>query len=39
MREELEGFRACGYALNKGEFREDVCGVAAPIFDARGMVP
>lgn len=38
MREELEGIRARGYALNKGEFREDVCGVAAPIFDARGLV-
>ena len=38
MREELEAIRTSGYALNKGEFREDVCGVAAPIFDARGLV-
>ena len=37
MREELETIQGCGYALNKGEFREDVCGVAAPIFDARGI--
>ena len=38
MREELEMIRVRGYALNKGEFREDVCGVGAPIFDARGLV-
>lgn len=38
LRDELEEIRGCGYALNKGEFREDVCGVAAPIFDARGLV-
>ncbi len=37
MREELEAIRASGFALNKGEFREDVCGVAAPIFDARSL--
>jgi DNA-binding IclR family transcriptional regulator len=27
-----------GYAINRGEWREGVCGVAAPIKDARGVV-
>lgn len=30
--------RAVGYAVNRGEWREGVWGVAAPVFDARGAV-
>lgn len=32
--QELERIRVSGYALNLGEWREQVCGVAAPIRDA-----
>lgn len=28
--------RSQGYAINRGEWREDVCGLGAPIFDGRG---
>lgn len=31
---ELERVRRQGYAINNGEWRESVCGLAAPIFDA-----
>jgi IclR family KDG regulon transcriptional repressor len=34
LREELAQVREQGYALNRGEWRETVCGLAAPIFDA-----
>jgi DNA-binding IclR family transcriptional regulator len=33
---ELDRVRAAGFALNRGEWRESVCGVAAAIFDASG---
>lgn len=35
---EMESIRTNGYAVNKGEWREGVCGVAAPIWDASGRV-
>ncbi|MGD9942388.1 MAG: IclR family transcriptional regulator [Burkholderiaceae bacterium] len=35
---ELERVRANGYAVNRGEWRESVCGVAAPIRDPGGRV-
>ena len=35
---ELVAVRREGYSINRGEWREDVCGVAAPIKDARGEV-
>lgn len=35
---ELERIRAQGYAMNLGEWRDQVCGVAAPIRDASGRV-
>lgn len=34
LRQELEQVRQQGYAVNRGEWRESVCGLAAPIFDA-----
>jgi IclR family KDG regulon transcriptional repressor len=34
LRAELAQVRELGYALNRGEWRETVCGLAAPIFDA-----
>lgn len=34
LRQELEQVRRQGYAINRGEWRETVCGLAAPIFDA-----
>ena len=33
---ELDRIRRDGYAINRGEWRESVCGLAAPIFDATG---
>jgi DNA-binding IclR family transcriptional regulator len=33
---ELGRIRAAGFATNRGEWRESVCGVAAPILDASG---
>ncbi len=33
---ELARIRAQGYAINRGEWRETVCGVAAPIYDPAG---
>ena len=38
LRAEMESIRANGYAVNQGEWREGVCGVAAPICDASGRV-
>lgn len=38
LRAELETIRAKGYALNRGEWREGVFGIAAPIWDATGSV-
>jgi DNA-binding IclR family transcriptional regulator len=35
---EFERIRSQGYAINRGEWREQVCGVAAPIRDASGAV-
>lgn len=36
LRRELERIRKAGHAVNKGEWREGVFGVAAPILDASG---
>jgi IclR family transcriptional regulator, KDG regulon repressor len=38
LRRELAKIRANGYAVNRGGWREDVWGVAAPIWDATGAV-
>lgn len=38
LRAELRRVVETGYAVNRGEWREGVCGVAAPIRDARGEV-
>lgn len=35
---ELRRVRECGYAINRGEWRDGVGGIAAPIRDARGAV-
>lgn len=35
---ELQRIRTQGYAVNRGEWRATVCGLAAPVFDARGNV-
>lgn len=35
---EMARVRQLGYAINRGEWREGVCGVAAPIRDASGRV-
>lgn len=37
LRKELRSIRRHGYAVNRGEWREDVRGVAVPILDARGL--
>ena len=36
--QDLEETRARGYAINKGEFRAGVCGIAAPVRDRGGNV-
>jgi DNA-binding IclR family transcriptional regulator len=33
---ELESSRTRGHAINREEWREGVCGLGAPVFDARG---
>jgi DNA-binding IclR family transcriptional regulator len=38
MKRELARIRKDGYAVNRGEWRESVCGVAAPMRDSRGEV-
>ncbi len=38
LRKECKKIRKMGYAINKGEYRLDVTGVASPIFDARQAV-
>ena len=38
LRKELETIRRMGYSVNRGEWRESVCGIAAPIRDASGEV-
>ncbi len=38
LRAELRRVVDTGYAINRGEWRDGVCGVAAPIRDARGQV-
>jgi DNA-binding IclR family transcriptional regulator len=38
LRRECKRIREQGYAINKGEFRIDVTGIASPIFNARGDV-
>lgn len=38
LREDLEASRLRGYALNRGEWRADVVGVAAPVFGPAGTV-
>lgn len=34
LRQELEQIRQQGYAVNRGEWRASVCGLAAPVFDS-----
>lgn len=36
LRRELADVRAIGYAVNRGEWREEIGGIGAPIFDSRG---
>lgn len=36
LREQMRQVRACGYAVNQGEWRPGVNGIAAPVFDAKG---
>lgn len=36
FRAELRRVEEAGYAINRGEWREGVCGLAAPIHNARG---
>ncbi len=36
FRQEMAAIRACGLAVNRGEWRAEVRGVAAPVFDASG---
>ncbi|MFM9969544.1 MAG: IclR family transcriptional regulator [Burkholderiales bacterium] len=38
LRAELEGVRKRGYAMARGEWRDDIGGVAAPVFDRTGQV-
>lgn len=38
LRAELARVQEAGYAINRGEWRAGVCGLAAPIRDARGAV-
>ncbi|QRG06285.1 IclR family transcriptional regulator [Xanthobacter dioxanivorans] len=38
LRNEFAAIRARGYAINRGEFRDEVSGVAAPILDGSGAV-
>jgi DNA-binding IclR family transcriptional regulator len=38
LRQELARIRVQGFAVNKGEWRDTVCGLAAPIRDASGLV-
>lgn len=38
FRRELQQIQAQGFAVNRGEWREEVRGLAAPIFDARNQV-
>lgn len=38
LEQEMETIRQQGYAFNRGEWREQVMGVAAPIFDVSGEV-
>lgn len=38
LRAELEKVRALGYAVNPGEYRGEIIGVAAPVRDHRGTV-
>jgi IclR family KDG regulon transcriptional repressor len=38
LRDEFKTIRAQGYAINRGEWRDGVCGVAAPIRDAADQI-
>lgn len=38
LRQELQAVRTRGFALNKAEWRDDIGGVAAPVFDRYGDV-
>ncbi|MDE2572579.1 MAG: IclR family transcriptional regulator [bacterium] len=38
LRDELAKIRKSGFAVNRGEYRAEVCGVAVGIHDARGSV-
>jgi DNA-binding IclR family transcriptional regulator len=38
LMKELESVRRLGYSINRGEYREGVCGVGAPIRNERGEV-
>ncbi|WP_353248049.1 IclR family transcriptional regulator [Salinisphaera sp. T31B1] len=35
MRDELDAIRGQGYAVNRGEWRSEIGGIAAPIFDSQ----
>jgi DNA-binding IclR family transcriptional regulator len=38
LKAELEKLRQAGYGVNRGEWRDGVCGIAAPIWNAGGHV-
>lgn len=38
LNQDLERVRRLGYAINRGEWHEGVCGIAAPIRDSSGIV-
>ncbi|MDA1001007.1 MAG: IclR family transcriptional regulator [bacterium] len=38
FRSELRKIRARGFAISRGEWREEVSGISAPVFDHRGQV-
>ena len=38
IEQDLEETRARGYSVNRGEFREGVCGIAVPVRDRTGQV-
>ena len=38
LRRRLDEIRACGYAVDQGEYEDDICAVSAPIRDHAGQV-
>lgn len=36
LRRALQAVRAAGYVINRGEYRDNVAGLGAPVFDRRG---